>query len=325
MRLKILFILLVGLSSVGIWGQTPTGSPQPPADYRGPVVAPDGPIGMKIPSQISGGVLNGKAKSLPKPTYPAAALAANVTGMVTVQVVIDEAGNVVSAKAVNGHGLLRDESEIAAMQARFSPTTLQGNPVKVSGVITYNFHNPKSTHITSDVADNVWALGAFFSIIRANDADVTKRFGDLEDLLKVLPNDLPPAFEPERLLFERLASANGSERVSIVEELRPKLREKLTADQAWQIDIGELAGDTMVEILRFAIAVDKGVPFDPALLKEKLAGIKTMAEKAPDNTPSDLKERFLRVGKFASDADLGRTRESIIKLMTELQPIFDKL
>ncbi|MBA2378253.1 MAG: TonB family protein, partial [Blastocatellia bacterium] len=58
---------------------------------------------------------------------------------VTVQVVIDEAGNVISANAVNGHALLRPAAVAAARQAKFSPTMLSGQPVKVSGVITYNF------------------------------------------------------------------------------------------------------------------------------------------------------------------------------------------
>src|ERR1044071_5132745 len=47
---------------------------------------------------ISGGVLNGKAISLPKPAYPPIARAARASGTVVVQVVIDENGNVVSAQ-----------------------------------------------------------------------------------------------------------------------------------------------------------------------------------------------------------------------------------
>src|ERR1044072_5288225 len=56
---------------------------------------------------ISGGVLNGKAISLPKPAYPAIARAAHASGTVVVQVVIDENGNVISAHAVSGHPLLQ--------------------------------------------------------------------------------------------------------------------------------------------------------------------------------------------------------------------------
>ena len=88
---------------------------------------------------ISGGVLNGKAISLPKPGYPAIAKAAHASGTVVVQVLIDENGNVVSANAVSGHPLLIQAAVSAARQAKFSPTKLSGQPVKVTGVIQYNF------------------------------------------------------------------------------------------------------------------------------------------------------------------------------------------
>lgn len=88
---------------------------------------------------ISGGVLNGKATDLPKPAYPAAARAVRASGAVNVQVTVDETGKVVSANAVSGHPLLRSAAEQAARNAKFAPTILSGKPVKVSGVIVYNF------------------------------------------------------------------------------------------------------------------------------------------------------------------------------------------
>jgi protein TonB len=88
---------------------------------------------------ISGGVLNGKAISLPKPAYPPIARQAHASGTVVVQVTIDENGNVISAHAISGHPLLQAVAAAAARGARFSPTKLSGQPVKVTGVITYNF------------------------------------------------------------------------------------------------------------------------------------------------------------------------------------------
>jgi TonB family protein len=85
---------------------------------------------------IRGGVLNGKAISLPKPQYPSGSSA---SGTVTVEVTIDEYGNVASARAVSGPPDLQAAALEAARQARFSPTFLMGEPVKVTGVITYNF------------------------------------------------------------------------------------------------------------------------------------------------------------------------------------------
>jgi len=116
--------------ATGSGGDTDTGGGAPP---------PPPPVKKAPPKQISGGVLNGKATSLPKPPYPPAARAVRAAGAVTVQVLIDESGSVVSASAVNGHPLLRAAAVQAARSARFSPTQLSGQPVKVSGVITYNF------------------------------------------------------------------------------------------------------------------------------------------------------------------------------------------
>lgn len=100
---------------------------------------PEAPKPTPPRAPISGGVLNGKAISLPKPQYPPIARAAHASGTVVVQVTIDENGNVIAAHAVSGHPLLQGAAVGAARQARFSPTKLSGQPVKVTGVIQYNF------------------------------------------------------------------------------------------------------------------------------------------------------------------------------------------
>ena len=119
-------------SGTGIMPTGPTRvnieEPPPPPEPKPPPRAP-----------ISGGVLNGKAISLPKPAYPAIARQAHASGTVVVQVTIDENGSVISAHAVSGHPLLQAVAVAAARGARFSPTKLSGQPVKVTGVITYNF------------------------------------------------------------------------------------------------------------------------------------------------------------------------------------------
>lgn len=113
------------------------------SDTGARVVGPDEVVVTKKaggpPKTVSGGVLNGKALALPAPKYPAAARAVHAGGPVSVQVLIFEDGTVYSAAAVSGHPLLRAVSEIAACRSSFSPTLLEGNPVKVSGVITYNY------------------------------------------------------------------------------------------------------------------------------------------------------------------------------------------
>jgi periplasmic protein TonB len=85
-------------------------------------------------------VVNGKALSLPKPEYPKEASVRKISGKVFIEVLIDEKGDVVEAQAICGAiRMLAHVAENAAKKAKFSPTSLSGVPVKVTGIITYNF------------------------------------------------------------------------------------------------------------------------------------------------------------------------------------------
>jgi TonB family protein len=124
-----------------------------PLDVKTPAVSTDQTVPMvnldseppptpgprPILKPISGGVLNGTAISLPPPAYPETAKRMRTSGVVTVDVILDETGKVVSANATSGPAMLRDAAIQAALKARFSPTKLSGQPVKVSGVINYKF------------------------------------------------------------------------------------------------------------------------------------------------------------------------------------------
>jgi periplasmic protein TonB len=88
---------------------------------------------------VQGGVLNGKALSLPPPEYPEAAKAASVAGLVVVEVLVAESGKVTTARATSGPKLLQKSAEDAARKAKFAPTLKAGVPVKVEGTLNYNF------------------------------------------------------------------------------------------------------------------------------------------------------------------------------------------
>jgi protein TonB len=70
---------------------------------------------------------------------PPLARAARISGSVVVEVMIDEVGNVISARALSGHPLLKDAAVDAARQWQFAPTLLSGAAVKVIGTLTFNF------------------------------------------------------------------------------------------------------------------------------------------------------------------------------------------
>ncbi|MBV9211892.1 MAG: TonB family protein [Acidobacteria bacterium] len=84
-------------------------------------------------------ILNGRALSLPRPAYPSYAKSKRVEGVVRVRVLLNERGEVIDAKSNCGPVLLREAAVRAAYGARFTPTLLSGRPVKVTGVINYNF------------------------------------------------------------------------------------------------------------------------------------------------------------------------------------------
>lgn len=113
---------------------TATATPIQSTPTATPISRPTRP-----PQIVSGGVMNGKAVNLVRPPYPPAAKAVRASGAVTVQVTIDENGNVISASAISGHALLKSAAESAARASKFSPTILGGQAVKVTGVIVYNF------------------------------------------------------------------------------------------------------------------------------------------------------------------------------------------
>jgi len=98
-------------------------------------VPPKPPTTQRVPSIV----LSSKAISLPQPVYPTIAKQTHTQGSVNVQILVDEQGKVISAQTVSGHPFLIVAAKEAALRARFTPTILYGVPVKIQGVITYNF------------------------------------------------------------------------------------------------------------------------------------------------------------------------------------------
>jgi TonB family protein len=110
--------------------------PPPP-----PTSVPPAAASAETPEKlnVSGGVLQGNAIKRVQPPYPPIAKAARASGPVQVQVTIGETGDVIEASVISGHPLLRDAALQAARQWLFKPTELSGVPVKVQGILTFNF------------------------------------------------------------------------------------------------------------------------------------------------------------------------------------------
>jgi protein TonB len=123
-----------GGATGGVLGGIIGGTPMPP-----PVAAP---VQEKKPKEIlrpGGDVKLPQKIFAPPPRYPALAKAAHVQGTVLIDAVIDEQGNIVNAKVLEGHPLLVPEAMRTVMLWKYEPTYLNGVPYPIRMTITVNF------------------------------------------------------------------------------------------------------------------------------------------------------------------------------------------
>ena len=113
--------------------------PPPPEARPKPEPAPSTAENQRA----AGGVLQGEAIVKTQPKYPPDAKRFNVSGPVEVQVTISKTGKVTDAKAISGHPFLRVAAVDAARSWVFKPTTLNGVPVEMQLVLTFDFTIPK--------------------------------------------------------------------------------------------------------------------------------------------------------------------------------------
>lgn len=128
--------------------------------------------------RVSGGVLITKATNKVQPQYPATAKAAGAQGAVQVRVVVNEKGEVITEDVVGGHPLLKDAAADAAKQWKFQPTEMNGQPVKVQGVLTFNFTLNDSPAPAIASTEKSWGLAAPASDVAMNQDIRIFRGGD---------------------------------------------------------------------------------------------------------------------------------------------------
>ncbi len=125
----------LGLKKLRDDQQAKAAAQAPPPTVVARVVEPvKAPEGMNL-----GKLASANATKMVTPIYSAMAQTTNVEGKVMVEVELDDKGNVVSAKAVSGHQLLRGSAEEAARRSKFKPAMFGSQPIKAIGTITYNF------------------------------------------------------------------------------------------------------------------------------------------------------------------------------------------
>lgn len=90
-------------------------------------------------SPMDVGSLIGYATKQAPAIYPAAAKTIRATGIVKVEVTINEAGDVAEVQKTSGHQMLQSAAKDAIRKWKFKPFVRDGQPVKATGFVTFNF------------------------------------------------------------------------------------------------------------------------------------------------------------------------------------------
>ncbi|HEY8559144.1 MAG TPA: TonB family protein [Pyrinomonadaceae bacterium] len=271
-----LLVLLLGISSAFAQGE--------------------GKYAEKVP--ISGGIINGKAKTLVKPAYPAAARAVRAEGAVNVQVTIDEEGSVIAAAAVSGHPLLRAAAVEAARASKFAPTVLSGQPVKVTGVIVYNFVAGTPALAPSAEKMRHFGLGMVLGSLGELDSEPAldnlafeaARFND-----PALVNFLEP--------LKRLPNLTKDKKIETVNEVVAALDNALTGSEAWQWEMGKNFGGIVTQ-MRLRKQSGGGYKTDGDILRARLLKIRDLSYSVPADIPADVAEKLRSFAAFLDQEDL---------------------
>src|SRR4030095_8309704 len=136
--MRILFFSILVLSTVFGFAQTKEHGKTPVDILYGPRTPDERRRGPVI-----SGVLNMKAILDSLPTYPQKAKDMHIEGRVEIQVLVNEDGEVIFANPLSGPEALWADSVKAAVAAWFQPSKLEGEPVKITGRLIFDFKKGK--------------------------------------------------------------------------------------------------------------------------------------------------------------------------------------
>lgn len=223
---------------------------------------------------FSAGVVNGKAIELIRPKFSPAARTVNVYGVVSVLVLVDENGNVAQAEVKSGHPLLHQSAIKAASQSRFEPFTLSGQPVKIQGIIIYNF------------VPNQWN---WLEIGYTLNSDAHSYYS-IKTLSETLPFDLG---EEKQLLNQISGDINQTETIKIVVSM---IRQRLIdrTKHFWLFEMGLALAE-----IRKNLYEDKELPAK----SESYQKLKILVQNPPADANRVLIERIQKIILLIEEKD----------------------
>jgi hypothetical protein len=271
---------------------------------------------------ISDGVLNKKALSLPQPDYPVDL--PRLGGMIRIQVLIDETGKVVSAKAVSGleNVSLRAAAESAALKATFSPTLLYGKPVRVSGVITYNFVAVKSDEDKLEVM----SLAAFLIVVGSSASDLVT-LKDMMDEREFFKDDFAefPRFAEDLKPLMLLQQLPIDKRLELIVRVISSIRSRLNESDKWQFEVGKNLGEMLGPIM--TQAASEGAHFDVTAIdavhiKVNLNNLRDLTQKPPPDFPDEVLKKLKALSALGARESLKNTKD-FEEFYTDLDALAD--
>jgi len=140
---------------------------------------------QREPIRVGGNVQESKLVHRVEPVYPPEATAARVSGVVILQVTVNEAGDVSAARVLRGHPLLDGAALEAVRQWRYSPTLLNGEPVPVIASVSIAFQ--PGLRLAIDELGNVQEPSA-----GAQDGDVTRKLNEANGVVFISPHPRVP-------------------------------------------------------------------------------------------------------------------------------------
>jgi hypothetical protein len=226
--------------------------------------------------------INVRAITLVQPAFPESALAAGADGaMVAIRVVVDERGDVISAKcAADCHPMLKDAAELAAASSKFTPLVRNGQAVKYQGYLQYNF-----------VVDRIdwFRFGSGLESVREFDNIAV---GPVARQLSAKFAD-----ERDRLIALDARGVELETRWKVIREVEASLSEKLKNDDRWRFRIG-------LALRRVTFWTQAGEKTDRALLQNAIDELPKYIAGAPEDIPEKTIEMLTAVSKYHVPPDL---------------------
>jgi len=250
-------------------------------------------IAQDKPKTVSGGILNSNAAFLAKPDYSEQAKAAGADGQVNVQILLDEQGKIVSAKAISGNQLLWQAAEEAALKSKFTPTLLDGENVRINGVLVYHFVGYQV---------NWFAFGKAVNATRIYDNL------KLDRVVEFLNKD----YEAEKNQLLSLDSDAKLSRAEVIDRVISSIRGKLTAKENWYFEVGMALTEVNLSFNRGRVDYEN--------LKESFSKLKTLSAKTPEGVSTEMHEGVKKLAGYIADPALSfeETRKQLFMLERDI-------